>query len=152
MNFMSINKNIKKNDVLASFKPNTLLKQTQTTTFQGDKQSGSLEAFHHYIYEYKKNIRPLILTSEKPVNREIIEKKLKRENIPYIIHEMSDKKINVYLGDQACLDIVSTFDKKLSKLTPEQDFILGIMLGYDRRQECQRYLKLKKKEGLNLLG
>jgi hypothetical protein len=37
-------------------------------------------------------------------------------------------------------------DKKLNELTPEEDFILGIMLGYDRLRQCNRYLKQKEQE------
>lgn len=36
-------------------------------------------------------------------------------------------------------------DKHLSDYTPEEDFILGTMLGYDRVQQCDRYLKMKNK-------
>jgi hypothetical protein len=31
--------------------------------------------------------------------------------------------------------------KKLKALTPEEDFVLGSMLGYDIRKQCERYLK-----------
>ncbi|ACO79374.1 hypothetical protein AvCA_32120 [Azotobacter vinelandii CA] len=30
--------------------------------------------------------------------------------------------------------------KPLHELTPEQDFILGTLLGYDREQQCLRFL------------
>ncbi|MBN2063189.1 MAG: DUF2023 family protein, partial [Sedimentisphaerales bacterium] len=33
---------------------------------------------------------------------------------------------------------------KLSDFTPEEDYILGIMLGYDRLKQCQRYVSMKK--------
>lgn len=31
--------------------------------------------------------------------------------------------------------------KKLNDLTPEEDFVLGSMLGYDIRKQCERYMK-----------
>ena len=34
-------------------------------------------------------------------------------------------------------------DKPLNKLTPEEDFMLGIMLGYDISMQCERYCKPK---------
>lgn len=56
---------------------------------------------------------------------------------------MNNEKINVFFGAKDCVDVVKTFvSKKLNELTPEQDFILGIMLGYDRLKQCERYLKL----------
>ena len=32
-------------------------------------------------------------------------------------------------------------DKPLCELTPEEDFMLGALLGYDREQQCRRYLE-----------
>lgn len=100
-----------------------------------------LRVFHHHIYEYRKGIRNLILTTEKGKYRDYIENRLKNERIDYVIHEIADNKINVYFGEKSCVDVVKTFNPKLNKLTPEQDFMLGIMLGYDRVKQCDRYLK-----------
>ncbi len=100
-----------------------------------------LSVFSHHIYSLNKGIRPLILMTEKSKKRKVIEERLERKNIPYLIHEVTKDKINVYMGDQACIDVVSTFDPNLTKLTPEQDFMLGTLLGYDKLQECQRYKK-----------
>ena len=36
-------------------------------------------------------------------------------------------------------------DKQLDKLTPEQDFMLGIMLGYDKILQCKRYFVMRDK-------
>ncbi|RLD17868.1 MAG: DUF2023 domain-containing protein, partial [Caldiserica bacterium] len=35
-------------------------------------------------------------------------------------------------------------DRLLSNLTEEEDFILGIMLGYDRLKQCERYMRIKR--------
>ncbi len=104
-----------------------------------------LRVFHHHIYEYKKGIRNLILTTEKGIYRDNIEKRLKKENIDYVVHDIGNGKINVYFGEKPCVDVVRTLNPKLNKLTPEQDFILGIMLGYDRVRQCERYLNMKEK-------
>ena len=76
-----------------------------------------------------------MLTTERADNREIIESRLKRENIPYVINDVNKKNINVFFGNKDCIKVVSTFNKRLDKLTPEQDFMLGIMLGYDKIPE-----------------
>lgn len=102
-----------------------------------------LRVFHHHIYEYKKGIRNLILTTEKAKYRDSIEKRLNNENIDYVIHDINNGKINVYFGEKKCVDVVKTFSPKLNELTAEQDFILGIMLGDDRVKQCERYLKIK---------
>lgn len=102
-----------------------------------------LRVFHHHIYEYKKGIRNLILTTEKAKYRNSIEKRLASEKIAYVIHEIPNGKINVYFGEKDCVDVVKTFTPKLNELSAEQDFMLGIMLGYDRVRQCERYLKIK---------
>lgn len=102
-----------------------------------------LRVFHHHIYEFKKGIRNLILTTEKSKYKQSIENKLKKEKINYLIHDIDSNKINVYFGTKECVDVVRTFSPKLNELTPEQDFMLGIMLGYDRVKQCERYMKIK---------
>lgn len=107
-----------------------------------------LKVFFHHIYEYKKGLRDLILTTEKSYNRKYIEDRLKKEKIAYRINEVTPEKINVFFGDATCIKVVEGFDKSLSKLSPEEDFILGTMLGYSKLQQCERYLKLKNKAKL----
>lgn len=107
-----------------------------------------LMVFFHHIYEYKKGLRDLILTTEKSYNRKYIEDRLKKEQIAYHINEISPEKINVFFGNEKCIKVVEGFDKSLSKLSPEEDFILGTMLGYSKLQQCERYLKLKNKTKL----
>lgn len=109
------------------------------------KEYADLRVFYHHIYEFKKGIRNLILTTEKSSYRQPIEHRLQKENIDYVIHDVDKNKINVYFGEKSCVDVVKTFNPRLNELTPEQDFMLGIMLGYDRVKQCVRYLEYKKK-------
>lgn len=113
-----------------------------------DEQKNDLRVFYHHIYEYKKGLRNLVLTTEKSANRDVIEYRLKRDNIPYVINEVNDKNINVFFGNKDCIKVVYTFDKKLYKLTPEQDFMLGIMLGYDKILQCKRYFVMRDKHNI----
>ena len=106
------------------------------------QQWNELRVFTHHIYEYKKGLRNLILTTEKNTNREVIENRLKREGIDYLIQEVDEHKINVFFGNHNCVKVIKSFNQpKLNEYTPEQDFILGTLLGYDKIQGCQRYLK-----------
>lgn len=110
------------------------------------QQSNDLKVFHHHIYEYKKGIRNLILATEKSIHRKVIEDRLNNEKIDFVIQEFSKDKINVFFGAEDCVKVVKTFvDRKLNELSPEQDFMLGIMLGYDRLKQCERYLKFNNK-------
>lgn len=109
------------------------------------QQINDLRVFYHHIYEYKKGLRSLVLTTEKAANRTIIEAKLQKENIPYIIKDVNSKNINVFFGNKDCIRVVSTFNSRLDKITPEQDFMLGIMLGYDKILQCKRYFIMRDK-------
>ncbi len=110
------------------------------------KQWNELRVFSHHIYEFKKGLRNLILTTEKQTNREVIVNRLEREKISYLIQEVDNKKINVFFGNPDCINVIKSFNQpKLNEYTPEQDFILGTLLGYDKIQQCQRYLKMIKK-------
>ena len=101
-----------------------------------------MEVFYHNIYEYQKGLRNLSLCTLNKKNQQKSEERLNKEKISYIIHDITEDKINVYFGSKASVDIIKTFNQvSLNKITPEQDFILGIMLGYDRLIQCNRYLK-----------
>ncbi len=131
------------------FVPKVIMYQSSTNPSYRGKNTASmaeisdLRVFHHHIYEFKKGIRNLILTTEKSKYKETISNKLKKENIDYLIHDVDSNKINVYFGTKECVDVVKTFSSRLNELSPEQDFMLGIMLGYDRVKQCERYMKIK---------
>ncbi len=114
------------------------------------QQASDLKVFHHHIYEYKKGIRSLILTTEKSIYRKPIETRLAHEKIDYAIQDVDKNKINVFFGAKKCVDVVKTFiHKKLSELSPEQDFILGTLLGYNKEAQCDRYLNMMQKLSSN---
>jgi hypothetical protein len=75
------------------------------------------------------------------------ETKLLQQNINYLIQPVTQSKTNIFFGNRECVEVVRKFgNKKLNELTPEEDFVLGVMLGYDRLQQCQRYLQKKENE------
>ncbi|WP_340817700.1 DUF2023 family protein [Methanolobus sp. WCC4] len=110
---------------------------------------GNMQVLRHHIYEYQKGLRDLILhTSIAPMEGDIIDL-LEKKNVSYLIRKASDKKINVFFGDKKCINVLRNIgDKSLSDYTDEEDFILGIMLGYDRVQQCDRYLRRKKRNSM----
>jgi hypothetical protein len=56
--------------------------------------------------------------------------------------------VNLFFGRTACVETVRTIaTKPLSHLTPQEDFILGTLLGYDREQQCNRYLSMTRNGG-----
>jgi hypothetical protein len=103
-----------------------------------------MNVFYHHVYEYKKGIRRLILHTTLKIHRSQIEETLKKKEINYLICLVGKNKINVFFGDSVCIKVIQNFLKQnLYDLTDEEDFILGIMLGYDTAMQCRRYLKRK---------
>lgn len=101
----------------------------------------------HHIYEYKKGVRHLVLHTLPASLREEAEKKLMRQGIDYIVKPVGDSRINIFFGAKECVEVIRRMgDKKLNEFTPEEDFILGIMLGYDKRRQCLRYLQQKEQK------
>lgn len=109
-----------------------------------DYKSAEMQVLLHHIYEYKKGLRSLVLHTMSAEEQIKTEELLSRKGIPYVFQYVNEKKINVFFGKKQCIQIIEKFSKKsLSKFSDEEDFILGIMLGYDRTQQCERYLKRK---------
>lgn len=97
---------------------------------------------NHHLYEYEKGLRKLILFTTLKENKKLVEERLDKIGIHYIIQNINDKGINVFFGDPACVQVVESFNcTNLKELSPAQDFILGTLLGYDQLVQCRRYLK-----------
>ncbi len=110
-----------------------------------------MNVFNHLVYEYRKGIRRLILHTTSRVNRGAIEATLRRKQIDFLLYPLGENKINVFFGDAACIAVIHRFNKcHLFELTDEEDFILGVMLGYDTAKQCERYLGRKKRNVANL--
>ena len=104
----------------------------------------------HHIYEYNKGLRNLVLHTMNASNREKAECKLRSNHIKYYIQVVNAKKINVFFGADECVEVIKRIvaDKSLNELTPAEDFILGTLLGYDKKQHCTRLLKQLQNEEL----
>ncbi len=106
-----------------------------------------MEVFNHHLYEFEKGLRNLILYTAKKSELELIRKRLEFRNVTYRIVQVTNEKFNIFFGEQNALLTISFFaEKRLTDLSPEEDFILGILLGYDRLKQCVRYLKFKRDE------
>ena len=103
----------------------------------------------HHIYELMKGLRHLILFTTTEEHRLAIVQKLETHGISLLIQSVApgSNKINVFFGDQTCIDVLETFDADyLSELSAEEDFMLGVMLGYDRVKQCERYLSVRARQ------
>lgn len=107
-------------------------------------RSGEMRVVMHLIYEFKKGVRSLALCTLCPTCAEIVKDRLGRQGIEYIVQCVGERKVNLFFGDRACLDAVASFiDKPLNALTPEEDFMLGAMLGYDISKQSLRFCERK---------
>ncbi len=100
-----------------------------------------MELFKNLIYEYKKGIRDLALyTCESDLTGDLIVI-LEEMKIQYLCINLSKNKSNLFFGNPFCIEIIRRFsNKELSRLSPYEDFILGIMLGYSRQEQYHRVL------------
>ncbi len=102
------------------------------------------------IYELSRGLRDLALFTAPADQRLALEKELEHEGVDFLIRAIGEGKINVFFGKTECVEVVREFQvDALSELTPEQDFILGIMLGYQRSSQCERYLRRKSQLDAN---
>lgn len=109
-----------------------------------------LSLFEHHIYEYKKGLRRLILHTVPAWLVDEVKAALDRQSISYLVHDLNNSSFNIFFGDAVCVEIVKQFsDRRLDRLSHEEDFMLGIMLGYSQTQQCQRYLLRKHRRKNN---
>lgn len=73
--------------------------------------------------------------------------RLQHQNISYVIQPVGNDRLNLFFGKKECLDAIRLMiTKPLCQLTPEEDFILGAMLGYDICAQCERYCERKSRQ------
>ena len=90
-----------------------------------------IRIFSNHLYEYRKGIRSMVLFTMDKSNQQYATERLKRNNIAYAVQEVVNDKINLYFGRQECINAIKLFaNKPLNQLTPEEDFMLGAILGY----------------------
>lgn len=103
-----------------------------------------MQVFYHLVYEYQKGLRDLCLHTCSDAYEARIVKSLEGQGISYLICRLENGKINVFFGMPECLKIIKQFScEELNKISIEEDFILGMMLGYAKPQQYQRYLSRK---------
>lgn len=103
-----------------------------------------MNVFYHLVYEYQKGLRDLCLHTCSNDYEEKIKRALENQKIDYFICPLEESKINVFFGMKACLQIIKQFScEKLNNLSAEEDFMLGIMLGYAKPQQYTRFLARK---------
>ncbi|MFK4785725.1 DUF2023 family protein [Fusobacterium sp. MFO224] len=105
-------------------------------------QRKELDVFFHMLYELDKGIRGLALLTTKDSNLEAIMEKLSESSYHSIIEKLNSNYINVFFGEEEQIKVIQKMKKNsLKDLNPEEDFILGVLLGYNTSTQCKRYLE-----------
>ena len=99
----------------------------------------------HRLYEYRKGVRQLFMMTMTSQEAVAVVMRLRTEAIEHHAQPVGTRKVNVFFGRKACVELVRHIvTKPLCRLTPEEDFILGTLLGYDREQQCLRFLAMAR--------
>jgi len=95
----------------------------------------------HTLYECRKGVRHLAMLTLPPEDLTLAVARLRMEAIDHFVQPVGRDKGNLFFGRAAWVEVARRIVcRPLSQLTPEEDFILGTLLGYDREQQCRRYL------------
>ena len=101
----------------------------------------------NHIYEFKKGVRRMVLFTFNKRYEQFAVTRLQHQNISYIIQPVGNDRLNLFFGKKECLDAIRLMiTKPHCQLTPEEDFILGAMLGYDICAQCERYCERKSRQ------
>ena len=104
-----------------------------------------LKVFLNHIYEFKKGVRQMVLYTTNKKYEAFAVKRLTDQKISYVIQPVGNGRINLFFGRKGMYRSNPSFlvRQPLNKLSPEEDFILGAMLGYDICAQCERYCERK---------
>lgn len=112
-----------------------------------DIHPAELKVFLNHVFEYKKGVRRMVLYTVNRRYEEFATARLRSQKIDYVIQSVDSSKINLFFGRPECIHAIRCMvTRPLNQLTPEEDFILGAMLGYDICAQCERYCARKGKD------
>jgi len=111
-----------------------------------------MHVFNHHIYEFRKGVRNMVLCTLSSDLEEKVRLRLEKSGISYMIQRLKNGNINVFFGKEECLVVARKIcnGKLLNQLTAEEDFMLGILLGYSISEQCRRYCK-KQEETISTI-
>lgn len=110
--------------------------------------TADLKVFLNHVYEYKKGVHRMVLYTVNRKYETFATARLRNQHIDFLVQPASDTSINLFFGRPECIRAIRFLaDRPLNLLSPEEDFILGAMLGYDICAQCERYCTRKKASG-----
>lgn len=111
---------------------------------QTEMMPTDMKVLMNHIYEFKKGVRQMVLFTFNKKYEEFAITRLQHQRIHYLVQPLGNDRLNLFFGKKECLDAIRLMvTRPLNQLTPEEDFILGAMLGYDICAQCERYCERK---------
>ncbi|PPQ36815.1 Protein of unknown function [Rhodoblastus acidophilus] len=108
-----------------------------------------LRLLNHHVYEYGRGVRALFLMTLTHGELTSAVERLQRLGVDHFVQNVCPAKANLFFGRAAFVDVARALaTRPLNLLTPEEDFMLGALLGYDREQQCLRYLARRQSVAL----
>lgn len=105
-----------------------------------DIDTTDFKVLTNHIYELDKGVRRMALYTTHGRNRRFVLQRLNSRGISYVEQPVGNGRFNIFFGSDECMEAVRMLlDRPLYMLTPEEDFMLGAMLGYDICTQCRRY-------------
>lgn len=99
-----------------------------------------IKVLFNHIYEYKKGIRSMVLCTINKSFESLAIERIESQQIPYLKQDTGKRTVNLFFGKPECIEAIRLLvNRPLNLLTPEEDFMLGAILGYDIRQQCKRF-------------
>ena len=106
-----------------------------------------IKVLFNHIYELKKGVRRMALYTMNKKNLAYAVTRVQSQGLSYAIQEIDGYRINLFIGCEECIAAIRMFiDRPLNQLTPEEDFILGALLGYDVCMHCKRFCSRKSEQ------
>lgn len=109
--------------------------------------AANMKVLSNHIYEFKKGVRKMVLFTCRQQCLLPAAQKLRENGIDFFsCPAEGGRNVNLFFGRPECIEAVKLIaNRPISQLSPEEDFILGTLLGYDLCTECERYCKFKRR-------
>ena len=105
-----------------------------------------LKVFLNHVYEFKKGVRQMVLYTMNKTYEDFAIRRLNSQGIAYLIQPAGRNSVNLFFGKSECIEVIKHLvNCPLYELSPEKDFILGAMLGYNICDQCKRYCNQMEK-------
>ena len=109
-----------------------------------------MKVLMNHIYELHKGVRHMVLFTCNKKYSELAIQRLESQGIPYLLQPAGQQNLNVYFGRRECLEAIRLIiTRPLNQLTPEEDFILGAMLGNRYNPNQDEALQKEIESGLS---